>query len=92
MQLLQSFTLVAILLGTSLLYTAKAKEIVATHEWQLLSEDDTLPAGLHVRMDLSADKRWAKLVTDERVAEVEIDAGTGKLEIAEAVNDTVKSK
>jgi len=91
MQLLQSFTL-AILLGTSLLYTAKAKEIVATHEWQLLSEDDTLPAGLHVRMDLSTGKKWAKLVADERAKEVEIGAGTGELEIAEAIDDTVKGK
>ncbi|KAL9183303.1 hypothetical protein ACHAXT_005090 [Thalassiosira profunda] len=44
---------------------AAAKEITATREWQRLSENDTLPAGLHVRMDLSTGERWAKLPDDE---------------------------
>ncbi|KAL7541875.1 hypothetical protein ACHAXR_011810 [Thalassiosira sp. AJA248-18] len=46
-------------------FYAEAKEIVATHEWQLLSENDTIPAGLHVKMDLSTGEKWAKLATDE---------------------------
>mmetsp|Transcript_41064 Transcript_41064/g.49980 ORF Transcript_41064/g.49980 Transcript_41064/m.49980 type:complete len:110 (+) Transcript_41064:130-459(+) len=43
---------------------ATAKEIVATSEWKLLKEDDTIPAGLHVRMDLSTGKKWVKLIDD----------------------------
>eukprot|EP00986_Skeletonema_menzelii_P013063 scaffold7400_cov122-Skeletonema_menzelii.AAC.12 len=38
-----------------------AKEITATNEWQLLQENDTIPAGLHVRMDLSTGEKWVKL-------------------------------
>mmetsp|Transcript_12836 Transcript_12836/g.19789 ORF Transcript_12836/g.19789 Transcript_12836/m.19789 type:complete len:642 (+) Transcript_12836:123-2048(+) len=40
-----------------------AKEINATNEWQLLQENDTIPAGLHVRVDLSTGEKWAKLPT-----------------------------
>jgi hypothetical protein len=43
----------------------ESKEIVATHEWQRLGENDTLPAGLHVRMDLSTGEKWAKLPSDD---------------------------
>merc|ERR1719253_57448 len=46
-------------------YHAEAKEIAATNEWQLLSENDTIPAGLHVRMDLSTGEKWAKIPEDE---------------------------
>mmetsp|Transcript_32141 Transcript_32141/g.68417 ORF Transcript_32141/g.68417 Transcript_32141/m.68417 type:complete len:671 (-) Transcript_32141:100-2112(-) len=53
---------------------AEAKEIVATHEWQLLSENDTIPAGLHVRMDLSTGEKWAKLASDEEEGDEEIKA------------------
>ncbi|KAL7546320.1 hypothetical protein ACHAWF_009651 [Thalassiosira exigua] len=44
---------------------ADAREIVATREWQLLGENDTIPAGLHVRMDLSTGEKWAKIPEDE---------------------------
>ena len=42
-----------------------AKEIIATNEWQLLSENDTIPAGLHVRMDLSTGEKWVKIATND---------------------------
>ena len=41
-----------------------AKEIEATHEWQLIGENDTLPAGLHIRMDMTTGQKWAKLPDD----------------------------
>jgi len=44
---------------------AEAKEIIATHEWQLLGENDTVPAGLHIKMDLSTGEKWAKIASDE---------------------------
>lgn len=40
----------------------RAAEIEATEEWTLLEEGDTIPAGLHVRVDLSTGQKWAKLV------------------------------
>jgi len=48
------------IITTSIVTTAQAKEIVATNEWQLLGENDTLPAGLHVRIDLTTGEKWAK--------------------------------
>lgn len=45
---------------------AEAKEIIATHDWQLLGENDTVPAGLHIKMDLSTGEKWAKIASDEK--------------------------
>ena len=42
-----------------------AREIVGTNEWQLIGENDTVPAGLHIKMDLSTGERWARLVQDD---------------------------
>jgi len=42
---------------------AQAMEIVATHEWQKVGKNDTIPAGLHVKMDLSTGEKWAKIAT-----------------------------
>jgi hypothetical protein len=40
-----------------------AKELVATTEWQRVGPDDTLPAGLEIRMDLSGTGgKWARLL------------------------------
>mmetsp|Transcript_4892 Transcript_4892/g.10221 ORF Transcript_4892/g.10221 Transcript_4892/m.10221 type:complete len:635 (-) Transcript_4892:85-1989(-) len=51
--------------------TISAKEITATNEWQLLQENDTIPAGLHVRMDLSTGEKWAKLPSSDENEEGE---------------------
>ena len=67
-----------------------AKEIIATNEWQLLSENDTIPAGLHVRMDLSTGEKWVKIATNDDDDEEEEDikaalhdgADGGKVETA----------
>jgi nucleotide exchange factor SIL1 len=42
-----------------------AKEIVATKEWQLLGENDTIPQGMHVRMDMTTGEKWVKILDDE---------------------------
>mmetsp|Transcript_17717 Transcript_17717/g.26020 ORF Transcript_17717/g.26020 Transcript_17717/m.26020 type:complete len:576 (+) Transcript_17717:123-1850(+) len=44
---------------------AEAKEIVATSEWTLLGENDTVPAGLHIKVDLTTGQKWAKLVDEK---------------------------
>lgn len=38
-----------------------SKEIEATTEWTLLGENDTVAAGMHIRMDLETGKKWVKL-------------------------------
>ena len=53
-------------LGTPMMRGVQAVEINVTREWQLLGENDTIPAGMHVRMDLSTGEKWVKqLVEDE---------------------------
>jgi hypothetical protein len=42
-----------------------AKEIEATHEWTRIGENDTLPAGLHIRIDMTTGEKWAKLMDTE---------------------------
>lgn len=39
-------------------------EFIATHEWQKVPEDESIPAGLHVRLDLEKGGRWAKLMDE----------------------------
>jgi len=46
-------------------HCAEAKEIVATNEWQLIEEGDSIPKGLHVRMDMTTGEKWAKLLDEE---------------------------
>lgn len=62
------------IITTSIGMTAQAKEIVATNEWQLLSENDTLPAGLHVRIDLTTGEKWAKNSDVDETADKSKDA------------------
>ncbi|KAL7434309.1 hypothetical protein ACHAXM_003978, partial [Skeletonema potamos] len=60
-----SVTICLFLSCSGLLLQISAKEITATSEWQLLGENDTIPAGLHVRVDLSTGEKWAKLPNDD---------------------------
>ena len=58
-----------------LLVPSISNEVELTSEWQLLGENDTVPAGAHIRMDLTNGGRWAKLHTnDETQHDVAIDA------------------
>jgi nucleotide exchange factor SIL1 len=41
--------------------SAHAKEVEATHDWTLLGENDTVAAGMHIRMDLATGQKWVKL-------------------------------
>lgn len=41
---------------------ASAKEIVATSEWQRVQEGDSIPPGLHVRIDFETGEKWVKLL------------------------------
>ncbi|GAX17007.1 hypothetical protein FisN_5Hh389 [Fistulifera solaris] len=42
-----------------------AKEIEATEEWTLLGENDTVDAGMHIRIDMTTGEKWVKLISDD---------------------------
>jgi len=42
-----------------------SREIEATNEWQIVNEGDTIPAGLHVKIDMTTGLKYAKLLSDE---------------------------
>jgi len=42
-----------------------SKEIEATKEWQTIGENDTVPAGAHIRMDMTTGEKWIKLLDDD---------------------------
>lgn len=43
----------------------QAREVEATHEWTLLGENDTVAAGMHIRMDMTTGEKWVKLMDDD---------------------------
>jgi hypothetical protein len=63
--------LVALLLHLTLLlstchhFAVVAKEIEVTKEWTKVGENDTVPAGMHIRMDMTTGGKWVKLPDDE---------------------------
>lgn len=50
--------------GPSLLFS-HAKEIETTKEWQKIEGDDTIPAGAHVKMDMTTGEKWVKMMSDD---------------------------
>lgn len=42
-----------------------SKEIVATNDWQKVEEGDSIPKGLHVKMNFETGEKWVKLLDDE---------------------------
>jgi nucleotide exchange factor SIL1 len=50
---------------TPSLLSVDAKEVVATKDWTLLGENDTVAAGMHIRMDLAKGQKWVKLPSAE---------------------------
>lgn len=61
-----------------------AKEVEVTNEWQLLGENDTIPAGMHVRIDMTTGEKWVKLLDDEEESEEE-KGGTNTNAVAAAI-------
>jgi hypothetical protein len=45
-------------------HSCSAKEIVPTKKWQRVMENDTLPAGMHINVDLQTGEKWAKIADD----------------------------
>mmetsp|Transcript_5740 Transcript_5740/g.6676 ORF Transcript_5740/g.6676 Transcript_5740/m.6676 type:complete len:100 (-) Transcript_5740:239-538(-) len=68
MSIIKHLALIILVLSSSLVpdtIGVDGKEIIATREWQLLQEGDTVPAGLHIRMDLERGQKWARLDIDD---------------------------
>ena len=42
-----------------------AKEVEVTDEWAILGENDTVPAGMHIRMNLETGEKWVKQLSDD---------------------------
>jgi len=56
-----------------------AKEIEVTDEWQLLGENDTIPAGMHVRMDMTTGEKWVKQISTDDEDEEDSEPNTAKI-------------
>jgi nucleotide exchange factor SIL1 len=68
-----------LLLGTALFQRpynllGLAKEVEVTKEWQLLGENDTIPAGMHVRMDMTTGEKWVKQIDEDEEDDVNMAA------------------
>jgi nucleotide exchange factor SIL1 len=65
-----------------------AKEIEVTNEWTLLGENDTIPAGMHIRIDMTTGEKWVKLMDneeeDERITETATFTTTSSVAIIQA--------
>jgi hypothetical protein len=63
----QMWMMPLILLAVCLLATVQvySKEIEATHEWQALGVNDTVAAGMHIRIDMTTGEKWVKLPDDD---------------------------
>ena len=64
-------------------FLANAKEIEVTDEWQKVEGNDTIPAGVHVRMDMTTGEKWVKAMSeddeeDEANKVKEVNIGKGK--------------
>jgi hypothetical protein len=50
-------------------HSSYSKEIEATSEWTLLGENDTVAAGMHVRMDLTTGEKWVKTIDENETGQ-----------------------
>lgn len=51
------------------------KEFIPTHEWQEILEGQSIPRGLHVKMDFETHKKYAKLMDDDNAEEASRSGG-----------------
>lgn len=52
-------------IAASLWATASCVELIPSLEWQIVGENDTIPPGAHVKMDLTEGGTWVKILEDE---------------------------
>jgi len=77
-----------ILLSQNFQQVAWAKEIEVTKEWQLLGENDTIPAGMHVRMDMTTGEKWVKQITDDDDDDSEEESGSNAVKVSATTTES----
>jgi hypothetical protein len=56
--------LIVLVVLTTFLTCAISKELILTAEWQDIGENETLPAGAHIRIDMTTGQKMAKLLDE----------------------------
>lgn len=95
-----------LVISLSLKY-CESKEVELTNEWHLLQENETLPKGVHVKMDMTTGEKWVKLAdkndkkeggmivseknVDDKIVESVLEAD-GSLSILPDADEDVKEK
>lgn len=74
--MIRFFVCLAILLvlyhdANSSSFFTNAKEIEVTDEWQKVEGNDTIPAGAHLRMDMTTGEKWVKAMSEDDEKEAE---------------------
>lgn len=70
-----------------LTYICNGKEIVATKEWRKVEEGESIPKGLHVKMNFETGEKWVKLLDEN--ADGNGDIGTIILHVNEPSTSSV---
>jgi hypothetical protein len=65
MRVLSLIIIIVVAVVTTLFHVASCKELVLTNEWTIVGENETLPAGAHIRMDMTTGEKMAKLLEKE---------------------------
>jgi hypothetical protein len=86
-----TFALLVVLLSLVVLCLthASAKELEVTDEWQVVGPEDTLPAGAHIRMDMTTGEKWVKNINpnDDDAAIEAASASATKVQNVEIMPD-----
>jgi hypothetical protein len=62
--MMMALVLAAACLLPLIVQVVHSKEIEATHEWQALGVNDTVAAGMHIRIDMTTGEKWVKIPDD----------------------------
>ena len=93
--ILSTFVICIVLLS-SCCHNVGAIEIEVTKDWQVIGENQTIPAGVHVRMDMTTGEKWVKLVddTDDNtgIQEVEVQQSSGGIMLVENKDESTTKK
>jgi len=58
-------TAVQFLILSSFIQQCESKEIELTNEWYLLKENETVPRGVHAKIDMTTGEKWVKLADEK---------------------------
>merc|ERR1712119_187761 len=67
----------------------ESKEVELTNEWYLLKENETVPHGVHVKMDMTTGEKWVKLADQSQQNSNDNKGGMILAKKEENVNDKI---